>query len=47
MRGAGARVMTVVGGAHVAVCDVRVDLRGRDVAVAKERLDGARVSAAL
>ncbi len=29
-----ARVMAVIGGAHVAVCDVRVDLRRRDVAVA-------------
>jgi hypothetical protein len=40
-------VVPIVGLPHVVLADVGVDLRGRDVGVAEQGLDGAQVGAAL
>ena len=34
-------MVLVVGGAQVTICDVRINLRGRDVGVSQQSLDGA------
>ena len=39
--------MIIVSSAQVTIGDVRVDLRGRDVAVPEQRLNGTRVGAVL